>query len=169
MYCAPAPLGEVLAHEVLGQGRGAEVGGLLAEADLLQHRRRRHHPAHPDAGREDLGEGAEVEHVVAAVERVQRLLGLALEAQQPVGVVLADQHLVLAGELDQPLAPLGREGDPGRVLEARHRVDELGPAALAWPAAPAPPRARRSACRPRRWSPGSRRPRSCRRSGTAPG
>ena len=47
---APAPFAEVLADEVLAQRRGAEVGGLLAEHELLEHRRRRADPADPDPG-----------------------------------------------------------------------------------------------------------------------
>jgi hypothetical protein len=127
---APASLGEVLAHEVLGQGGGAEVGGLLAEHDLLHHRGRRHRPAQADARREDLGEGAQVEDVVAAFELIERREGVALVAEQAVGVVLGDQDLVLARQLDQAAAALEGERDPGRVLEAGHRVDELRTAAL---------------------------------------
>ena len=123
----PAAFGEVLAHEVLGQGRRAEVGRLLAEHDLLHHRRRRHRPAEADARREDLREGADVDDEVAAVELVERRQRLALEAQQAVGVVLDDEQLALARQLDQPPPPLQREGDAGGVLEARHRVDEFRP------------------------------------------
>ena len=101
---APAAFGEVLADEVLGQGRGAEVGGLLAEHDLLHHRRRRDRPAEPDPGGEDLREGADVDDEVAAVELVERRQRLAAEAQQAVGVVLDHQHLARAGQLDQPAA-----------------------------------------------------------------
>ena len=109
---APAAFGEVLADEVLGQGRGAEVGGLLAEHDLLHHRRRRDRPAEPDPGREDLREGADVDDEVAAVELVERRQRLAAEAQQPVGVVLDHEHLPRAGELDQPPPPLAATSSP---------------------------------------------------------
>ena len=95
---APGALGEVLAHEVLGQRRSAEVGGLLAQPDLLQDGRRRGDPADPYPRGEDLGKGAEIEDVVPSVERVERPLRLAVVAQQAVGVVLDDQHLVHAGE-----------------------------------------------------------------------
>ncbi len=46
---APAALLEVGLDHQLRQRRAAEVGGLLAEVDLLEHRRRGHHPAEPDA------------------------------------------------------------------------------------------------------------------------
>ena len=41
------------------------------------------------------------------------------------------QHLVLARQLDQAPATLERERHPGRVLEGRHRVDELRPPPVA--------------------------------------
>ena len=160
---APAPFGEVLADEVLGQGRAAEVGGLLAEHDLLHHRRRRHRPAEADAGGEDLGEGADVDDEVAAVELVERGQGLAAEAQQAVRVVLDDEQLALPRQLDQPPPPLERHRHPGGVLEARHRVDEFGSPPFARRAARAPLPAPRSASRPRRSRSGSSRPGSCRR------
>src|SRR4029453_13341387 len=68
---APAALAEVLADEVLAERRGGGCRGLLAEADLLQHGWRGGDPADPDARGEDLGEGAEVEDVVAPVEAVE--------------------------------------------------------------------------------------------------
>ena len=46
---APAAALEVGLNHQLRQGRGAEVGGLLAEVDLLEYGRRRHHPAEPDS------------------------------------------------------------------------------------------------------------------------
>jgi hypothetical protein len=49
-------------------------------------------------------------------------LGLALVPDQPVRVVLDDLEVVEAGELDDPLAPLGRHRATTRVLERRDRV-----------------------------------------------
>ncbi len=127
---SPAALGEELADEVLAQRRCAEVGGLLAEHGLLHDRRRRAEPAQPDPGGEDLREGAGVEHVVAAVERVQRRQRLALEAQHPVRVVLEHEQLALAGDRDELVtAPLGHR-HAARVLEGRHRIDQLRPATV---------------------------------------
>ena len=105
---APAALGEVLADEVLGEGRRAEVGGLLAEHDLLHHRRRRAEPAEPDPRREDLRQRPQVEHVVAPVELVERLVRLALVAQQAVGIVLDHEQLPLPRQRHQPRPPLRR-------------------------------------------------------------
>ena len=122
---APAPLGEVLTDEVLGQGRGAEVRGLLAERDLLDHRRRSAQPADPDPRGEDLRQRADVDDVVATLEPVQRLACGALVAEQPVRVVLDQQQLAGAEDLDQAPAPLERHRHAGGILKAGHRVDEL--------------------------------------------
>ena len=55
----------------------------------------RRRPSRSGSGREDLGEGADVENVVAAIEAVQGGLWLAVVAEQAVRIVLADEHLVL--------------------------------------------------------------------------
>ena len=115
----PVALGEVLAHEQLRQRRGAQVGGALAEVELVEHGPRRRGPAQPQAGREDLRERAEVDHELAAVERVQRRQRLALVAQHPVRVVLEHEQLAPAGDLDQPPPALERHRHAGGVLEGR--------------------------------------------------
>ena len=110
----PVALGEVLAHEQLRQRRGAQVGGALAEVELVEHGPRGRGPAQPQAGREDLRERAEVDHELAAVERVQRRQRLALVAEHPVGVVLEHEQL----------APCGRS----RPAAARRSSDIVTPA-----------------------------------------
>ena len=125
----PVALGEVGAHEQLRQRRGAEVRGALAEVELVEHGPRRGAPAQAQPGREDLRERAEVDHELAAVERVQRRQRLALVAQHPVRVVLEHEQLAAARDLDQPAAALERHRHPRGVLERRHRVDELRRAA----------------------------------------
>ena len=52
---------EVRRDEVLGDRRRAQVGRLLAEVHLRQHRRRRHRPPQADPGGEDLRERARVD------------------------------------------------------------------------------------------------------------
>ena len=111
----------------------------------------------------------EVEHVLAAVERVQRRQRLALVAQQPVGVVLEHEQLALPRDLDEPLPARRGERHAGRVLEGRHGVDELRPAPLARRAARASPRAGRCACRRSPSRSGSRPPRSSRTPAPRPG
>ena len=127
----PAPAREVRRDEELRQRRRAQVGRLLADVHLLEHRPRADAPAQPHARREDLRERAEVDDEVAAVERVERRQRLALVAQQAVRVVLEDEQLALADDLDEALAARQRHRRPGRVLERRDGVDELRPLALA--------------------------------------
>ena len=79
----PVFLGEVLVDEELGEGRSAQIGGLLTEDNLLHHRRRRDRPAQPDARGEDLREGSDVDYVVPAVELVERRRGSPLKRSKP--------------------------------------------------------------------------------------
>ena len=74
-----------------------------------------------------------VDDVVTAVKLVQRRQPLALEPEQPVGVVLDHQHAVSAGELDQPPAAVLGQRDAGRVLEGGDRVHEVGGAGVERP------------------------------------
>ena len=55
--------------------------------------------------------------------------GRLLEVQEAVGVVLDDQDLVLARDLEDLHAALPAERHAGRVLERRDRVEELDPPA----------------------------------------
>ena len=168
-HVAPVALREVLDDEVLGERRRAEVGALLAEVELLEHGARGGGPAEAEPGREDLRERAEVDHVLAAVERVERRQRLALVAQQAVGIVLEHEDLALLGDLDQPAAAIQGHRHAGRVLERRDRVDELRRAALLARAGRASPRADRCACRRDPSRSGRRRPRRRRRSAPPPG
>ncbi len=122
--------GEVAGDDELGERRRAEGGRLGGEDELVPDPVRRERPAHPQTGREDLRERAEVDDVLG-VHRAQRRIGLAVEAEQPVRVVLHDEHAVASTELDDLRAPVGREADADRVVEVRHRVEELRAPALA--------------------------------------
>ncbi len=51
--------------------------------------------------------------------------------QEAVGVVLEHEDLVLPADLEDLGATLRREGDSGRVVEVRDRVEELDAPALA--------------------------------------
>ncbi len=84
-------------------------------------------------GRHGLGERRRVDDVVTAVKLVQRRQPLALEPEQPVGVVLDHQHTVSAGELHQPPAAVLGQRDAGRVLEGGDRVHEVGGAGVERP------------------------------------
>src|SRR5439155_24106209 len=83
-----------------------------------------------DARAEELRDRAGADDAACAIERVDRRLGVALESQLVVGVVLQDERVVLLGELDQLLATPDREIGSRGVLEVDDRVDQLAPAAL---------------------------------------
>ena len=65
-------------------------------------------------------------HPVLGVEAPQRRDVLAAVSELPVGTVLDDQHLEPVRQCDQPPAAVQSHGHPGRVLEVRDGVDELG-------------------------------------------
>ena len=113
---------------MLRQRRGVQVGALLDQDVLLVQLARRGQPAEAHARAEDLGEGPQVDHGGAAVQRGQRRGRRPLEAELAVRVVL-DHHEPVAGrDVEQGAAPLQAPGAPGRVLEVGHDVDELRPA-----------------------------------------
>jgi hypothetical protein len=81
---------EVGGDRHLGELGRAQRGGLLRQDELLAHRVRGERPADPEARREGLREGAEVDDALAVVGP-QRALRLTVEAEQTVRVVLEDQ------------------------------------------------------------------------------
>src|SRR5918994_884674 len=100
----PVRVLEVGGDHHLREVRGAEVGALLADVDLVQYPRLGVHPPEPHAGGEYLREGPEIDHPVRVpffllLERRQGGERLALEAEHPVGVVLDDDEVELAGYL----------------------------------------------------------------------
>src|ERR671910_1026792 len=125
----PVRVLEVGGDHHLREVRGAEVGALLADVDLVQYPRLGMHPPEPDAGGEDLGERPEIDDPVeVSILLLQRRKGgerLALEAEHPVGVVLHDHQVELARHLQKLPAPLGHHRNPGGVLEVGYGVYEL--------------------------------------------
>src|SRR5215213_1207976 len=101
------------------------VRRLLGPRHLRDHLGRPRRPAETHAGAEDLRERAGLHDDVGG-ERPQRGQRAAVEGQVAVGDVLEDQHAVAAAQLDQRMPPLERERSPGRVLELRDDVGELG-------------------------------------------
>jgi hypothetical protein len=87
-------------------------------------RLRKHEVAAADAGGDGLRERRRVRHEVAALELEQAGFRVALEADEPVRVVLEDGKLVLPHDLDEPRAPLRRERPSARVLERGNGVEE---------------------------------------------
>ncbi|CPU62865.1 Uncharacterised protein [Mycobacteroides abscessus] len=85
---------------------------------------RRDDPADAVARGEGLRERAEVEDAVL-VEGSQRGERLAVEAEQPVGVVLDDEDAVPLRDLEDARSALGGEGHAGGVVEVRDGVEQL--------------------------------------------
>ena len=104
-------------------------------------------PADPEARGEGLGERAEVDHARRSSSARSARHRLAVEAEQAVRVVLEDQQAGPAADLEDLGPPLGGQGDAGRVVEVRDRVEELDPASRR-PAARRSPRASASGIRP---------------------
>src|SRR5918994_1053112 len=125
----PVRVLEVRGDHHLRKVRGAEVGALLADVDLVQYPRLGVHPPESDAGGEDLGERPEIDDPVeVSLFLLQRREGgerLAFEAEHPVGVVLHDHEIELARHLQELPAPLGDHRNPSRVLEVGDSVEEL--------------------------------------------
>ena len=76
------------------------------------------------ARRDGLRERRRVRDEGASLELEQARRRLALEAHEPVRIVLEHGQLVLPRDLDQPRASLVRERSTARVLEGRNRVQE---------------------------------------------
>ena len=115
----------------LRQERRRDVG---RDGPLLERRRVRlgkdEVPA-ADPGRHRLRERRRVRDALPAFELAKARLGLALEADESVRVVFENRELVLADDLDEARATLGRQRPPARVLERRDRVQERRPLAPA--------------------------------------
>src|SRR5215208_3759581 len=132
---APVGVLEVGADHHLREVRGAEVGALLADVDLVQDPRLGVNPTKAYARREYLRERPQVHHPVddaylLLLERREGGERLALEAEHPVGVVLYDDQVELARYLEQLAPALGHERHPCGVLEVGDCVDELHVEAL---------------------------------------
>ena len=102
------------------------VVALLADHQLLENRLGRYGISHADAGRDDLGEGAGVNHDAVGVKALDVGQVLAAVAQIAVGVVLQNQHAVFLGELIHSLALFKAHRHAGGILEIRDGVDEFG-------------------------------------------
>jgi hypothetical protein len=97
-------------HPVVGN-----VEDLLDREEVVVERARRRDPAGAEARRQRLREGSEVDRIGRV--GAQRGRRLAVVAEGAVGVVLDEEDGALGGEVSEGLAPRGRHGHPGRVLE----------------------------------------------------
>jgi hypothetical protein len=69
-----------------------------------------------------------VDDPLAARKLEQRRLVVALETEQAVRIVLENERVVLARDVEQRLARGDRERAPARVLKGRDRVDDAAAA-----------------------------------------
>ena len=145
----------VFLEQPLAERARALVGVLLRPDELGDELGRSRRPPEPHAGEERLRERPGLEHDVRR-EAPERRRSLTFEAEVAIRQVLEHEHAVPAGQLDERLAPLGRERHAGGVLEIGDRVDEL----RRFPGSRASARARRRRGRPRRPAPPRPRPRS---------
>ena len=116
---------EVLGDDHHGDGGGLKHGGLRDERHLVEYIGTAAYPAETVAGGEDLGEGAEVDHEILGVHRLECGQELALEAQLAVGVILDNGNLILVHDLHESLAALKRPCASAGVLEIGDDVDHL--------------------------------------------
>jgi len=119
-----AALGNVVGDHLI-EGAGVQVGALLALHEPPDDFRRRDNPPDAQARRQGFGEGAEVDRAF------RRECGdgddvLALETQRAVGIVLDDDEVVFACQLDQAQAAFFGEGGAGGIVEVGQHVDEAG-------------------------------------------
>ena len=117
-------LGEEPVHLPLGDVVDLQVVDHLHIDHLLDEVRRPHDPAHPEAGGDDLGNGAHVDHVVLGVKALDGGHHRAVKAQEGVGGVLQHQGVVLLGQGHQAPALLQGHDPGGGVLEVGDHVDQ---------------------------------------------
>ena len=93
--------GQRAMHDALIEDAGGDVGGLLAELDLLRHVGGRHHPRHAQSRHQDLREAPQIDHPPVGVVGLDRPgIGKArhvLEVDRPVGIVFEDHEIVPPG------------------------------------------------------------------------
>lgn len=123
-------VGQVAGGGELVDGRGVQVGGLLGDRAGPAQLGGCPQPAQAQAGRHDLGEGAQ-QHgpVPGALVGGDPRHPLALEAQFAVRVVLDDPQAAPPGDLGDGGAAGGGHGAAGGVGEGGDRVEQLGPLA----------------------------------------
>src|SRR5436309_1336435 len=87
-------------------------------------------PPEAQPRKEDLREGADVDHDPVHVGRLEGHGRPGAVVEAPVEAVLDDRHVVAHGHLEQPPPGLGEEREAGRVVGARLAIEELRRVAL---------------------------------------
>ena len=118
----PAP--KELVDGRLGDQRRRDVGRGCERLELCCELPRDECVADSQPGRDRLRERRGVEHLLTAFELEHRRKSPALEADEPVRVVLQHRQRLCVRELGQPSPALLRERHSCRVLERRDRVEE---------------------------------------------
>src|SRR5437667_655281 len=114
----------------LDQGARLQVRELLGRLQPLEQRARRHEPAEPQPGEQDLRERPDVDHESAPVQRPERRRGTGVVVQAAVETVLDDRHAPTRADLQEPPPPVPADRQAGRVVGARLAVEELRGVAL---------------------------------------
>ena len=89
---------------------------------LARHRRRRDDVAEAKAGRENLGEAADIDDAPVIVEAAQRRRAMAFARQLRLVAVLDDHHVVVARHFTAPRG-VPRHGDGRRALMGWRHID----------------------------------------------
>ncbi len=126
---------QILRRHHLHPRRGTQVAGLLGDDGTAQNLRGAAHPADAQTRCHDLRETRQVHQPVTRPLDLlrhlqQRRLGLPGKTQLAVGIILDHDELVTHRQRKQMAAAYQRQGGAGRIGEARHQVQQLGPGAL---------------------------------------
>ena len=123
------PLEVVLRHvpeaDLLGQGGGVHVLGLLGHHHPLHEAAFRHQEANPQGGGHGLGKAAGEDHPAVGVHALEGRQKGALIPELAVGVVLQDHQIVPLGKGVDLFPLFQRCGEARGILEVGDDIDEL--------------------------------------------
>ena len=110
---------------------GREDVERLAQPDeRVPQRRRHHHIAHPQRGKQHLAEGADIDHAGPAIHPLERAQRPARVAILAVVVILHDPAVAAPRPREEGEPARRRHGDAERILVRRRHVHEAGATAL---------------------------------------
>ena len=108
----------------LRQHRGLQIRRLFGGGELPDDIGVRAYVTYPQAGREDLGEGAEICHKPFGIQTFDRRKHVAVEPQFAVRIVLRREHAVFFDNLVKCAPFFKRHRDPGGVVGGGDRIYE---------------------------------------------